>query len=300
MHAAPSTRFAEIVSCAAEGYPLPTGLRHRMEALFNADFAAVRVHLNNRITEYGALALAHGDNVFLPDRLADPDSPGFGGLLAHELTHVLQQREGRIAGDQPDTAVVADAALEGEADLMVLTHDLVVQAGLHTRRNRVARRPATTSTLAVQCVMLHSHDAIRKVDWLSGKNKLLENQVEKAKKIILQNKDKGVDSLSVTGLDGRKKFGHESTGSREANPTSNSVSVWWKQAFGRPLKDAHGNVVGRNTLDDAISVCGLGTHVPEYKGDPAYRLHWRVDSGLADRFFISSNTVKLMPVPKDD
>lgn len=300
MQTAPCTRFAEIVSCRAEGSPLPTLLRRRMEALFNADFTAVRLHLDNRITGYGALALAHGDNIFVPDRLADPDAPGFGELLAHELTHVLQQRAGRISGDRPQHAVVADAALESEAEMMALTHQLVMQAGLQTLRNQVARDPAAPSTPAVQCVMLHSHDAIRKVDWLSGKNKLQENQVEKAKKIILQNIDKGIDTLSVTGLDGIKKFGHESTGSKDANPTSNSVSVWWKQAFGRPLKDAHGKVVGRNNIDDAISVCGIGTHVPEYKGDPAYRLHWRVDSGLADRFFISSNTVKLMPAPKED
>ncbi len=292
-----SLRFTEIVTNHEAGAPLPDALRGRMEALFNADFRAVRLHVDSRIVEHGALALAHGDNVFLPERLADPDAPGFETLLAHELTHVLQQREGRIVGGRPATAMIDDDALEDEADRMALTQQVVMRAGLDGMRNRIDRAPASTPTPAVQCVLLHGRDATRKVDWLSGKNKLQDDQVASAKSIISGIADKGISTLTVTGLNS-KKFGHESTGQSDANPARKSVTVWWKQAFGNPLKGAYGARTPNN-IDDAIGICGLGTHIPEYSGKPAYRLHWLVDSGLAARFYLNNNTVTRMPSPDD-
>lgn len=74
------------------GRPLPPSTRAPMEQAFgNADFSQVRVHtgpdaaeLNHRV---GAEAFTAGANIFFRDRVPDATDP----LLAHELTHVVQQ-----------------------------------------------------------------------------------------------------------------------------------------------------------------------------------------------------------------
>jgi len=77
------------------GSPLPSRLRSDLEPKFGADFSNVRVHtgaqsdqLNHSI---GAQAFTHGSHIYMG---ADKYNPGTGSgkhLLAHELTHVVQQ-----------------------------------------------------------------------------------------------------------------------------------------------------------------------------------------------------------------
>ena len=77
------------------GQPIPPSLRHSMEAAFGHDFSDVRVHHGHEATILGAESFTHGNNIhFAPGRY-DPHSPGGRELLGHELTHVVQQRQGR-------------------------------------------------------------------------------------------------------------------------------------------------------------------------------------------------------------
>ena len=77
------------------GSPLPPETRMFMESRFRADFSKVRVH--NYTASYamsrelGAQAFTHRYNIYFNRGYYDPQ--GFRGrhLLAHELTHVLQQ-----------------------------------------------------------------------------------------------------------------------------------------------------------------------------------------------------------------
>ena len=78
------------------GSPLPDRLRASMEGAFGADFGGVRVHsdarsdeLNNRLT---SRAFTTGQDIFLKKGEYKPDSKGGKELLAHELTHVVQQK----------------------------------------------------------------------------------------------------------------------------------------------------------------------------------------------------------------
>jgi hypothetical protein len=74
------------------GRPLPSSTREPLEQAFgNADFSGVRVHagpdaadLNDRV---GAEAFTVGADIFFRDGVPDATDP----LLAHELTHVVQQ-----------------------------------------------------------------------------------------------------------------------------------------------------------------------------------------------------------------
>jgi hypothetical protein len=87
---------SEVEGARSGGSPLPDGLRASMEGAFGADFGGVRVHsdarsdeLNNRLT---SRAFTTGQDIFLKKGEYKPDSKGGKELLAHELTHVVQQK----------------------------------------------------------------------------------------------------------------------------------------------------------------------------------------------------------------
>lgn len=91
--------------------PVPPGLRRRMEHAGGVDLADVRVHSGSPApARHDADAYATGGEIFL--------GPRGGDLLAHELWHVVQQRQGRVAASlrAAGIAVNEDPALEREAD----------------------------------------------------------------------------------------------------------------------------------------------------------------------------------------
>ncbi len=97
------------------GAPLPAAFQARMESAFGQDFSGVRVHEDaGAVGAVGAQAFAQGEQIVL-----GPGQAGNEKLLMHELTHVVQQRGGRVPAGAPQGkggAVVVDAALETEAD----------------------------------------------------------------------------------------------------------------------------------------------------------------------------------------
>lgn len=99
------------------GAPLPIGLRHELEAIFKTDFSSVRIHIGSQPRGIGALALASGENIcFAPGQYRPAGAEG-RWLLAHELAHVVQQRNKRVRNPfTSSAAVVQDPALETEAD----------------------------------------------------------------------------------------------------------------------------------------------------------------------------------------
>ncbi|MFB8140610.1 eCIS core domain-containing protein [Streptomyces parvus] len=80
----------------APGRPLDAPLREEMESRLGSDFSDVRLHTDSAArasaAEVGARAYTSGNHVVIGD--------GGGGkhTLAHELTHVIQQRQGPVAG----------------------------------------------------------------------------------------------------------------------------------------------------------------------------------------------------------
>lgn len=78
------------------GTPLAAPVRAEMEARLGADFSGVRLHTGpaarDSAAEIGARAYTSGDHVVIGDGGADKHT------LAHELTHVIQQRQGPVAG----------------------------------------------------------------------------------------------------------------------------------------------------------------------------------------------------------
>jgi|GEM_PF-4876649 len=100
------------------GQALPEGVRGKMEQGFGADFSDVRVNEGGQAEALGAQAYTQGSDItFAPGRYQPETSEG-QTLLGHELTHVIQQRAGRVAPQGRGGEVVGDRALEREADVM--------------------------------------------------------------------------------------------------------------------------------------------------------------------------------------
>ena len=80
---------------AGGGSPLPESLRARFEPRFGYDFGAVRVHTGEHATgaatALGARAFTVGDHLFFGAGEYQPTSTQGQRLIAHELTHVVQQ-----------------------------------------------------------------------------------------------------------------------------------------------------------------------------------------------------------------
>jgi Domain of unknown function (DUF4157) len=86
------------------GSPLDGDLRAEMEGRLGADFGDVRVHADGQASESARAVDAHAytvgnDVVFRSDRWA-PESTEGRQTLAHELSHVVQQRAGPVAGTE--------------------------------------------------------------------------------------------------------------------------------------------------------------------------------------------------------
>ena len=103
------------------GQPLPEPVQKKMESFFKASFADVRIHVGHEAPTIGALAFTHGNDLYFAPGQYNPHSTQGQQLLGHELTHVLQQRAGRVRNPLgAGVAVVQDPALEAEAERMGL------------------------------------------------------------------------------------------------------------------------------------------------------------------------------------
>ena len=91
------------------GQPLDSSTRSFFEPRFKRDFSSVRVHADDKAAEsarsVNALAYTIGPHlVFGPGQYA-PSAPAGRELLAHELAHVMQQKEGHTLVHAPANRV---------------------------------------------------------------------------------------------------------------------------------------------------------------------------------------------------
>jgi hypothetical protein len=99
------------------GEPLPPAVQKQMEGYFDTDFSDVRVHVGAEAPAIGALAFTVGADLYFAPGQYQPHTQAGRELIGHELTHVVQQREGRVGNPfGAGVAVVHDEELEAEAD----------------------------------------------------------------------------------------------------------------------------------------------------------------------------------------
>ncbi|MBO3746861.1 DUF4157 domain-containing protein [Streptosporangiaceae bacterium NEAU-GS5] len=87
---------------SGSGQALDAGTREDMEGRFGADFSDVRIHTGEQARQSAASVNAQAytvgsDVVF---QHFDPSSDTGKHMLAHELTHVIQQRSGPVDGSE--------------------------------------------------------------------------------------------------------------------------------------------------------------------------------------------------------
>jgi len=86
---------ASIQGKRGSGQPLDESVKEPMEGAFGADFSGVRVHTDGKSDELNqaiqAKAFTTGEDIFFREGAYEPGSKGGQELLAHELTHVVQQ-----------------------------------------------------------------------------------------------------------------------------------------------------------------------------------------------------------------
>lgn len=103
----------------APGQPLDAETRSFMEPRFGNDFSNVRVHADDRAAasarSVNALAYIVGNHIAFDTGRYRPDTSGGQRLLAHELTHVVQQN-GRTPGSGPLLIEQPESPFEWEAE----------------------------------------------------------------------------------------------------------------------------------------------------------------------------------------
>ena len=153
-----------------------------MESFFNTSFADVRVHVGHEAPSIGALAFTHGTDLYFAPGQYNPQSTQGQQLLGHELTHVVQQRAGRVRNPLgAGVAVVQDPALEAEAERMglraaTLSQPLRKTKAPHPKRTawgstRLPRKCARAWTNTKASRLIRSSNRLPKVT-AAGKSRL--------------------------------------------------------------------------------------------------------------------------------
>ncbi|GAA1432274.1 DUF4157 domain-containing protein [Microlunatus lacustris] len=134
------------------GRPLEPEVRTDMEARLGHDFSDVRVHDDSAAAASASAVDAHaytvGSNVVFQRDRYDPSSHEGRVTLAHELTHVVQQRSGPVDGTPaPGGIRVSDPSDRFERE-----------AASNAERVMGASAPVQTSSLAARAVQRETAD----------------------------------------------------------------------------------------------------------------------------------------------
>ncbi len=95
-------QLSEALSNSGSGASLDSGAREFLEPKFGHSFENVKIHADGRADELsksvGARAFTTGQDVYFREGEYKPGSPEGRHLLAHELTHTIQQSRGSVSG----------------------------------------------------------------------------------------------------------------------------------------------------------------------------------------------------------
>ncbi len=130
---------------SGRGNTLPENTLSEMNSFFTENFSDVRIHTDKESEKMNndlhAQAFTHGNDIYFNEGKYDPDSESGKHLLAHELTHVVQQQAAPKAIQcQPDkhdltaTSLSGDPILEKTFDNEAIIGKFSNSKGEHVRR----------------------------------------------------------------------------------------------------------------------------------------------------------------------
>ena len=152
----------EIQQERSGGHGLDHGVRRQMETSFGTNFSGVRIHTDHKADslsrDLSARAFTTGQDIFFRQGAYQPDNSVGRELIAHELTHVVQQSGGQVrramSVSQPNdpheveaeqTARGGDGARAHRAGRACWTRN-----SLRTRRTRREEKRRRTSAIHAQ------------------------------------------------------------------------------------------------------------------------------------------------------
>jgi hypothetical protein len=140
----PGTEVHDVLRSA--GKPLAGPVRQEMESRFDTDFSGVRLHTGAAAARsaraIGARAYTSGSHVVLGDGGADKHT------LAHELTHVVQQRQGPVAGtDHGNGLRVSDPSDRFEREAEANAHRIMAGPAPVQRAEADTAGPASSGAV---------------------------------------------------------------------------------------------------------------------------------------------------------
>jgi hypothetical protein len=128
-----------IQSARGRGEPLPEGIRAPMERAFGVNFGQTRVHTDEKADalakNLNARAFTTGSDIFFGKHHYNPTSSEGRQVLAHELTHVVQQggasppAGSRASAPQALTLGAAGDAYEQQADHVARSVSRTLESG---------------------------------------------------------------------------------------------------------------------------------------------------------------------------
>lgn len=117
---------------------LPHAVRSKLGAAFGSDLSNITFQEGRGPEAAGADALAQGSTIQFAQGEFDPNSHAGVELIAHEITHVAQQRSGRVRGN----GVTRQPHLEAEAEATAARVMDGKPAGIHLPSSSTATQGA--------------------------------------------------------------------------------------------------------------------------------------------------------------
>ncbi len=112
-----SAGFTSRLKSSDAGSPLSAPVKQSMESAFQADFSPVKIHTGTEAaslsSEIGAQAFAYQNHIYFNENKYNPESSEGKFLLAHELTHTVQQGASKtVQRDAEDEAPKEESFLD--------------------------------------------------------------------------------------------------------------------------------------------------------------------------------------------
>ncbi len=216
---------------SSSGQPLDENTRAFMEPRFGHDFGKVRVHTDAQAAEsarsINARAFTVGRHVAFGAGEYAPETRAGQQLLAHELTHVIQQSG---SGNNPGTvSSMTDSRDKTEVEADRKASEIMNSAPASERagsRKKKFDPQSGISTLSSSAPMIQRDEH----DWFPG--------------TVINNSDKAV----MVSKEGKKPYAlaaHSTSGSKEdVDHIQDKNGQWYKIGWNTVIVDKNGNVTG--------------------------------------------------------
>ncbi len=213
---------ASINQARGGGQPLAKNIREPMEQGFGADFSRVKVHTDTQSDQLNrsiqAKAFTTGQDVFFRQGAYEPGSRGGQELLAHELTHVVQQNGGAVQRFKDN----------GRMDKIGNVPDFYEQI------NQLGKLDMTRHHIVPKDTLMNFYNAVHS----SGDLAQLEGELKTLTTNSLKNygfKNVTFEQFQATKKAREKERNKESTQGKHEEATEED----WKDAGGRTEQELH-------------------------------------------------------------